>query len=87
MAWSTPHAIACPVCASPFLVEKKDPAGGVFLHCPRAGCTHTQTLSATGEAGSAPVGAPLKKKVLVRRVAPGSGGGATKKVRIVRRKK
>jgi ssDNA-binding Zn-finger/Zn-ribbon topoisomerase 1 len=87
MAWSTPHAIACPVCASPFLVEKKDPAGGVFLHCPRAGCTHTQALSATGEAGSAPVGAPLKKKVLVRRVAPGSGGGATKKVRIVRRKK
>lgn len=88
MAWSKPHAIACQVCDSPFLVEKKNLDGRLSLRCPRAGCTFTRPLSGTGGAEQEPVAAPLKKKVLVRRVAPGSGGsgGATKKVRIVRRK-
>ena len=88
MAWSKPHAIACQVCDSPFLVEKKNLDGRLFLRCPRAGCTFTRPLAGTGGAGPEPVAAPVKKKVLVRRVAPGSGGtgGATKKVRIVRRK-
>ena len=88
MAWSKPYAIACQKCESPFLVEKKDLDGRVSLRCPRAGCNYTWTLSGTGEAEAEPVGVPLKKKVLVRRVASGSGGagGATKKVRIVRRK-
>ena len=89
MAWSRPHAIPCQVCDSPFLVEKKNLDGRVSLRCPRAGCTFTRPLSGTGGAEQGPVGAPLKKKVLVRRLAPGGGaaGGATKKVRIVRRKK
>lgn len=90
MTWSKPHAIACQVCDSPFLVEKKNLDGRLSLRCPRAGCTYTRNLSGPGGAEQGPaVGAPLKKKVLVRRVAPGSGGagGATKKVRIVRRKK
>lgn len=89
MAWSRPHAIACQVCDSPFLVERKNLDGRVSLRCPRAGCTYSRPLSGPGDAGSGSVGAPLKKKVLVRRVAPGSGaaGGATKTVRIVRRKK
>ncbi len=88
MAWSKPHAIACQVCDSPFLVEKKNLDGRLSLRCPRAGCTFTRPLIGSGGAEQEPVGAPLKKKVLVRRVAPGSGGagGATKKVRIVRRK-
>ncbi len=89
MAWSKPHAIACQVCDSPFLVEKKALDGRLSLRCPKAGCTYARTLSGVGSAEPEPGGAPLKKKVLVRRVAPGSGGagGATKKVRIVRKKK
>ncbi|MDG4474779.1 DNA topoisomerase [Thiovibrio frasassiensis] len=89
MAWSKPHAIACQVCDSPFLVEKKSLDGRLSLRCPKAGCTFTRPLSGTAGAAPEPGAAPQKKKVLVRRVAPGSGGagGATKKVRIVRRKK
>jgi len=89
MAWSKPHAIACQVCDSPFLVEKKTLDGRLSLRCPKAGCTYARTLSGVAGAEQEPGGVPLKKKVLVRRVAPGSGGtgGATKKVRIVRRKK
>lgn len=90
MAWSKPHAIPCQVCDSPFLVEKKGLDGRLSLRCPRAGCTFTRALSGAGGAEQASAAAaPVKKKVLVRRVAPGSAsaGGATKKVRIVRRKK
>ncbi|HIJ90231.1 MAG: DNA topoisomerase [Desulfobulbaceae bacterium] len=89
MAWSKPHAIPCQVCDSPFLVEKKSLDGRASLRCPKAGCTFIRPLAGTGAAEQEPVGVPVKKKVLVRRVAPGSGtaGGATKKVRIVRRKK
>ncbi|MDP2757820.1 MAG: DNA topoisomerase [Desulfurivibrionaceae bacterium] len=88
MAWSKPHAIACQLCDSPFLVEKKSLDGGTSLRCPRAGCTFSRPLSGGGSAEQESAEAPRKKKVLVRRVAPGSGGGggATKKVRIVRRK-
>jgi hypothetical protein len=87
MAWSRPHPIACQVCDSPFLVEKKNLEGRSILRCPRAGCTYTLPLSGSGGEGE-PASAPVKKKVLVRRVAPGSGGsgGTTRKVRIVRRK-
>jgi DNA topoisomerase-1 len=89
MAWSKPHAIPCQVCDSPFLVEKKSLDGRLSLRCPRAGCTFTRPLAGTGGAAQEPAAAPVRKKVLVRRVAPGSvsAGGATKKVRIVRRKK
>jgi ssDNA-binding Zn-finger/Zn-ribbon topoisomerase 1 len=88
MAWSKPHAIACQVCDSPFLVEKKNLDGRLSLRCPKAGCTFTRPLSGSGGVEQESGAAPVKKKVLVRRVAPGSGsaGGATKKVRIVRRK-
>jgi ssDNA-binding Zn-finger/Zn-ribbon topoisomerase 1 len=88
MAWSKPHAIPCQVCDSPFLVEKKGLDGRLALRCPRAGCTFSRSMSGSGGVEQAPVAAPVKKKVLVRRVAPGSAsaGGATKKVRIVRRK-
>ncbi|HSR36416.1 MAG TPA: type I DNA topoisomerase, partial [Desulfurivibrionaceae bacterium] len=92
MAWSKPHAISCQVCDSPFLVEKKNLAGKVSLRCPRAGCNYSQPLS--GEDDSTPAAAPVvpgqapvRKKVLVRRVkggAPSSGG--VRKVRVVRRK-
>ncbi|MBU3937194.1 MAG: topoisomerase DNA-binding C4 zinc finger domain-containing protein, partial [Proteobacteria bacterium] len=87
MAWSKPHALACQVCDSPFLVEKKSLDGRVSLRCPKAGCTYARPVSGSGGAGQEAVGAPVKKKVLVRRVTPGGGGGGTKKVRIVRRKK
>lgn len=91
MAWAKPHAVACQVCDSPFLVEKKSLAGGrSILRCPRAGCNYMQPLPGDDGAGLAETAAPKKKKVRVRRVAKGSGaaaGGATRKVRIVRRKK
>lgn len=90
MAWARPHAIACQVCDSPFLVEKNNPDGRVFLRCPKAGCTFTRPLPGQGGVEQrAAVEAPLKKKVLVRRVVSGSAGagGGTKKVRIVRRVK
>lgn len=88
MAWSKPHAIVCPVCDSPFLVEKKTLGGKLSLRCPKAGCTYARPLAGSGDMHQDPGQAPLKRKVLVRRVASGSkgAGGATKKVRIVRRK-
>lgn len=93
MAWSRPHPIPCQVCDSPFLVEKKNLAGKISLRCPRAGCTYAQPLPGESDlppavgAPAAPGQAPVKKKVLVRRVrggAPSSGG--VRKVRVVRRK-
>lgn len=89
MAWSLPHAIACPSCGSPFLVEKKGAGGRNVLRCPRAGCSFQQPLP--GQEGlSEPMGGdqvqPKKKKVLVRR-KKGSGGTGKKKRVLVRRKK
>lgn len=88
MAWARPHPVPCPLCASPFLVEKKGVAG-ILLRCPRAGCGFQQPLSgAAGDENPPPEGSGApRKKVLVRRVKAGSGGSSgTRKVRIVRRK-
>ncbi len=90
MAWARPHPIPCPLCASPFLVEKKSLAGKPILRCPRAGCSYLQPLTG-GEGGAAVTaaaepGSPVRKKVLVRRVGKAAPGGATRKVRIVRKK-
>ncbi|MEW6518329.1 MAG: DNA topoisomerase [Thermodesulfobacteriota bacterium] len=84
MAWSRPHAITCPGCGSPFLVEKTTEAGQTVLRCPRAGCSHLQALAGEQPAGEA-VATPVRKKVLVRRPAGGTGAG--KKKVLVRRKK
>ncbi|MFZ5776433.1 MAG: DNA topoisomerase [Thermodesulfobacteriota bacterium] len=87
MSWSRPHPTPCRVCGSPYLVEKRTLAGATVLHCPKAGCGYSQPLS--GVAGE---GVPQpRKKVVVRRVArpggaPAGSGGATRKVRVVRRK-
>ncbi len=92
MAWSRPHAISCRICDSPFLVEKKNLAGKISLRCPRAGCNYTQSLpgekdiASAGEAPASPGQAPVKKKVLIRRVRGGVATGGVRKVRVVRRK-
>ncbi|MGV1099860.1 DNA topoisomerase [Thiovibrio sp. JS02] len=86
MAWARPHSIPCPACDSPFLVEKMALSGKAILRCPRAGCNYMQPLAGgTAEVAAAPAQSP-RKKVLVRRVG-GVAGGATRKVRIVRKKK
>jgi DNA topoisomerase-1 len=84
MAWSRPHAVTCPGCGSPFLVEKTTAAGQTVLRCPRAGCSHLQALAGEQSAGEA-VATPVRKKVLVRRPAGGTGAG--KKKVLVRRRK
>jgi len=94
MSWSIPHYLPCGLCDSPYLVEKTV-RGIPQLRCPRAGCPYGQPLPEENLATTpapmtaSPVTAtvPATKKVLVRRVAPGSStGGGTKKVRIVRRR-
>jgi len=92
MAWSRPHPVPCPLCSSPFLVEKKGAAGTPsLLRCPRAGCGYQQPLpGAPDDGGASPdeSGGPPRKKILVRRVKAGTGSGTgTRKVRIVRRSK
>jgi len=91
MAWSRPHPISCQVCDSPFLVEKKNLAGKISLRCPQAGCNYIQPLPGEDDLGLpatvAPGQAPVKKRVLVRRVkGGGSATGGVRKVRVVRRK-
>lgn len=97
MAWSTPHDISCQVCGSPYLVEKKSIKGKIHLRCPKAGCNYEQ--ASPGEDGTdqfdenpKPEEAVRKKVRVVRRVkgaasGSSSSGGATKKVRVVRRRK
>lgn len=80
MAWAKPHAIECPLCASPFLVQKEDRAGNISLRCPMAGCSYIHG----GEVDTEGDEKPKKKKVLVRRRKK-SGSG--KKRRVVRRRK
>jgi DNA topoisomerase IA/ssDNA-binding Zn-finger/Zn-ribbon topoisomerase 1 len=88
MSWSIPHHLPCGLCDSPYLVEKSV-RGVSCLHCPRAGCPYEQSLTG-GDPGPlpGPSAEPVKKKILVRRTVAGAtpGGGATKKVRVVRRK-
>ncbi len=90
MAWARPHAVPCQACGSPFLVEKKDLRGYLFLSCPKAGCNFRQPLP--GDDGMALLAAEQeegvkKKKILVRRVASGApAGGKTRKVLVRRRK-
>lgn len=90
MSWSRPHSLPCGLCDSTYLVEK-NVRGLTQLRCPRAGCPYGQPLADDiPEPTPAPsaVPTPGTKKILVRRVAPGSKpSGTTKKVRIVRRKK
>lgn len=87
IAWSTPHAAQCQACNSPFLVEKKNAKGELYLRCPRAGCNYIQPIPG-GEGIDPDLPAAPKKKVRVRRVKGGVGGGGKKrKVRVVRRKK
>ncbi len=95
MSWSRPHYLPCGLCDSPYLVEKTI-RGIAQLRCPRAGCSYGQPLSEETEdtvdtqAQTAPpvAGAPKTKKILVRRAAGGATtGGATRKVRVVRRRK
>jgi len=87
VAWSTPHGVPCPVCRSPYLVEKQERNGLAILSCPRAGCGYTEPLA--GQSAPTPAaesGAPVKKKVFVRKVTAGSGtGGSVRRVRVVKR--
>ena len=91
MAWAKPHAVACQVCDSPFLVEKKNISGKSYLRCQRAGCGYMRPLPGDNGIDLVESGEPRKKKkIMVRRVAKksaASGGIVKKKVRIVRRKK
>ncbi len=43
IAWSQPHAIQCPACGHPFLIEKKNARGSVSLKCPQSSCKHQQS--------------------------------------------
>ena len=43
IAWTHPHAIPCPACGHPFLVEKKNARGEISLKCPKSGCKHQQS--------------------------------------------
>lgn len=89
MAWALPHPLPCQVCGSSFLVEKKDLRGHLFLRCPKAGCNYRQPMP--GDDGAALLACEQegvkKKKVLVRRVAKGSGSGGKKRKVLVRRRK
>ena len=81
IAWAKPYAIDCPLCGSPFLIQKKDRAGNVNLRCPVAGCSYVHgELSEEGA-----VVTPKKKMVRVRRKKSGAPCG--KKRRVVRRRK
>lgn len=82
MSWSRPHYLPCGLCDSPYLVEKTVRGLG-RLRCPRAGCPYEQPLPGGSQAPDPPTGGPGPKKVLVRR---GAGAGATKTVRVVRRR-
>lgn len=89
MSWSRPHYLPCGLCDSPYLVERVV-RGRTQLRCPRAGCPYEQPLSGANQETSQEVSASAsKKKVLVRRgtTGTGTGSGATKKVRVVRRRK
>ncbi|MBU0483290.1 MAG: topoisomerase DNA-binding C4 zinc finger domain-containing protein [Proteobacteria bacterium] len=88
MAWSPPHKVSCQVCSSPFLVEKKSADGKIHLRCPRAGCNYMQPLPGESGNGELARDAPVRKKVMVRRVSKGGAvtGGKRRKVRVVRRK-
>jgi DNA topoisomerase-1 len=44
IAWTHPHAIPCPACEHPFLVEKKNARSEISLKCPKSGCKHQQPL-------------------------------------------
>jgi DNA topoisomerase IA/ssDNA-binding Zn-finger/Zn-ribbon topoisomerase 1 len=81
VAWSKPHAIDCPLCGSPFLIQKKDRSGNVNLRCPVAGCSYVHGALAE----DAIKAGPKKKMVRVRRKKTGGAGG--KKRRVVRRRK
>jgi DNA topoisomerase IA len=86
MSWSIPHYLPCELCNSPYLVEKNI-QGISQLRCPRAGCTYSRPLSEENMESREALSVPATKKILVRRVAPGSTTTtATKKVRIVRRR-
>ncbi|MBU0481842.1 MAG: topoisomerase DNA-binding C4 zinc finger domain-containing protein [Proteobacteria bacterium] len=89
MAWSRPHRQSCASCGSPFLVEKKVAGGGIILRCPRAGCGYSTSAAGEGVSGGGSGLPGNKRKVRVRRVSKGvapAGGGAKRKVRIIRRK-
>ncbi|MDH4321808.1 MAG: DNA topoisomerase [Desulfobulbaceae bacterium] len=91
MAWAKPHAVPCQVCGSPFLVEKKNLRGYLFLSCPKAGCNFRRPLP--GDDGMDLLAeeqaedGTKKRKILVRRVAKGApASGKTRKVLVRRRK-
>ncbi|MBI9074980.1 MAG: type I DNA topoisomerase [Desulfatibacillum sp.] len=42
--WDRPVDQACPVCQSPFLVEKSSKKDGAFLQCPTKGCKHKEKI-------------------------------------------
>jgi DNA topoisomerase IA/ssDNA-binding Zn-finger/Zn-ribbon topoisomerase 1 len=88
MSWSRPHYLPCGLCDSPYLVEKLV-RGITTLRCPRAGCPYEQAMPGANPEMRPQASEPgTKKKVLVRRVASGTGSStSTQKVRIVRRRK
>lgn len=43
-SWDRPVAIECPVCGSPYLIEKETKKEGKFLKCPAKDCSHRQPL-------------------------------------------
>jgi DNA topoisomerase-1 len=45
-AWQRPILEACPLCESPYLVERVNRSGQVSARCPTKGCGHTQPHSA-----------------------------------------
>jgi DNA topoisomerase-1 len=88
MAWARPHAVPCPLCGFSFLEEGDSRGGKAILRCPRSGCSYQRPLpgSAGGPCGEAGQGPRPVRKVVVRRVAGGTGSGGTRKVRVVRKK-
>ena len=86
MSWSIPHHLPCGLCDSPYLVEKTV-LGVPQLRCPRAGCPYGQPRSEENQETSPAAMVKATKKVLVRRVTPGTAsGGGTRTVKIVRRR-
>lgn len=85
ITWYLPHAITCPECNNPFLVEKEDAKGRIILRCPRAGCRYEQSPSGDPTPASS-VSGPSKKARKVRKVRVKAKGGRGKPVRKVVRK-
>ena len=86
ITWYLPHAVTCPECKNPFLVEKKDSKGRILLRCPMAGCHYVEIPSDSLTSTTSPKVTSPKKTPKVKKVIVKAKGGRRKPTRkVVRR--